>query len=147
MTNVDRVEFATLYTLQHRLPGNAERLGGLLHHDIILRCFLDKLVAKIIGHATLPRRAGCDLLTGHKACVDPTVERGRRHAEEGRGLLNAQQFTCRGLRPWFEAWDLPMSPSISYEVGGEAQPPSCGPTLSVENAGDDVVRVVSRQTA
>ena len=33
---MDRVEFATLYTLQHSLAGHTEQPGGFLHHDVTL---------------------------------------------------------------------------------------------------------------
>jgi hypothetical protein len=36
LADMDGVEFATLYTLQHGLAGYAEQFGGLLHHGIAL---------------------------------------------------------------------------------------------------------------
>ena len=71
---MNRVEFAALDTLQHGLPGYAEQLGGLLHHDIALGNVFDKLTAKVIGQANLPGGAGRDLFPGDEAVVDPAMQ-------------------------------------------------------------------------
>ncbi|MCX7113918.1 MAG: hypothetical protein NTX45_28365 [Proteobacteria bacterium] len=53
MTDMDRIEFATLYTLQHGLAGYAEQPGGLLHNDITIGNVIDRLAAKVIVSPTM----------------------------------------------------------------------------------------------
>lgn len=53
LTDMDRIEFATLYTLQHGLAGYAEQPGGLLHNDITIGNVIDRLAAKVIVSPTM----------------------------------------------------------------------------------------------
>ena len=66
-------ELAALYTLQHRLPRNAEFHGGLQHRQIIRRRLLHDARPQLIGDSNLPRRAGSDLLAGDETICQPAM--------------------------------------------------------------------------
>lgn len=48
------LEFATLYTLQYRLPGNAELVRGFQHGQVIGRCLRHDARAQLIRNSNWP---------------------------------------------------------------------------------------------
>lgn len=62
---MDGIEFAILYTLQHRLVGDPKDFSGFLHHHVTLWRLIDKTIEQFFGEAKLPRCAGRDLFTGN----------------------------------------------------------------------------------
>ena len=69
------VEFAALYTLQHRLASDAESPGGLKHRNVTWRCLLHELGAEGVVDAEAPRGAGRDLLAVDESIVKPAMDR------------------------------------------------------------------------
>ena len=67
--------------------------------------------------------------------------------KDNGGLFDAQKLThglvCGGL----VARNVPMPAGIAQQVGGKGQAPCRRSALPIENAGDDLVRVASCQTA
>ena len=72
------VEFAILYTLQHRLTRDTQELSRFLHRHIAVRGLRDKAIAQFLGGSDLPRRTGRKLFDGHEPIVQPSVQRRRR---------------------------------------------------------------------
>ena len=73
---MDCLEFAALDTLQHRLPGQAECVGGFKHREIAVGGMLDEAGAEFIGEPDPRGRAGGGLLGGDEPIVDPAVHGG-----------------------------------------------------------------------
>ena len=84
---------------------------------------------------------------------DPRADDGRLVCVMARicgsvcGSADAEKFTLRTMRLWFEARDVPMSPCVTHQVGRKAQVPCGSPPLPMEDAGDDVVRIGDCQAA
>ena len=55
---MESVDLATLDTLPHGLPGDAEQAHGLIHGEISVRSFLCNALTQIIGETNPPRSAG-----------------------------------------------------------------------------------------
>ena len=79
---MDGLQFAALYTLQHRLARHAEPFGGFPHWSITFWSLLDKECLQLLGDADAPGCTWRDLLTGDKAVVEPAVERRGRDIED-----------------------------------------------------------------
>src|SRR5215203_6460885 len=62
--DVDGAQLAALDTLQHRLPRDPQRHGGLQHRQPPFGGLLDEPAAQLVGDADPPRRTRCDLLAG-----------------------------------------------------------------------------------
>ncbi len=106
--DVDGFELAALYTLQHRLAGDAQHAHGIDHGHVALRRLLGKALTQPGGHADSPRRTGRDLLGRDEAVVDTAKERALRYAEDRSGLSYAEELTVRRLGRWLEARESPV---------------------------------------
>src|SRR5215211_753324 len=145
--DVDGAQLAALDTLQHRLPGDAQRHGGLQHRQPPFGGLLDEPAAQLVGDADPPRRARGGLLTGDEPVGQPAVHRGGRHAQQlGRAGDGDQLAVWRG-GGWLVAADAPVMPQALHDRGGEAQAAGAAAALAVEDAGDGGVGVVGRQPA
>ena len=144
--HVDGVEFAALYTLQHRLAGHAENLRRLEHRQVAGGRLLHEARAQLVGDADLPRRAGRELLGGDEAIVDPAMHRRRGDAEKLGGLLHGHQFADVGVRA-LEASDAPMRAQAADAVRREAHPCGGGAPLPIEDPGDHCVGIEHGEAA
>ena len=88
--NVERVELAALYTLQHRLPRHAQAQPRFEHRQVAGRSLFDEARAQLVGHADTPGGAGSELLADDDAGGEPAVQRGRRHPEDPGGFLEGR---------------------------------------------------------
>jgi RNA-directed DNA polymerase len=145
--DMDGFEFAALYTVQDGLARHAEKVHGFEHCDISFWRFFNKARAQLVGETNAPRRAGGDLLAGDKTVIKPTMQGGRCEAEFARGLVDGQAWTVYGLFGRLEARDFPVSAQAGDPVGGERQAGGGLAPLAVEDAGDDGVGIMGRQTA
>ena len=107
-TDVDGAEFAALDTLQHRLPRDPQRHGGLQHRQPALGRLLDEPAAQLVGDADPPRRTRGDLLAGDEPVGQPPVHRRGRHAEQLGGLGDSDQLTLGRGGGWPVAADAPV---------------------------------------
>ena len=138
-------QLAALYTLQHRLPRNAQFRGGYDHGHILRWRLLHDARPQFIVDANLPRRAWRDLLAG-----DETI---------GQPAMNADVFMpriCAALRietssplggvGWrLESRDTAIASQAADLVGGEAFA-RCGlASLTIEDSGDDFIGIKSGQ--
>lgn len=89
-------KFASLYTLQHRLPRNTEFDGSFQHWQTIGWSLLHDPGPQLIRDANLPWGAGSDLLARDKAICQPTVNGRSVEAEDLRGLANRRLCPCGG---------------------------------------------------
>src|SRR5207245_11741512 len=85
--DADGFELAALYTLQHRLAGDAEPQPRLQHRQIVWRGVFDEARAQFVGDPNAPRGAWGELLADDDAGGEPTVQRGRRYREDLGGFL------------------------------------------------------------
>ena len=91
--NMDRFEFAALYTLQDRLPRNAEPHGCFEHRQKARRGFFEELSTQLIGDADAPGSAGGQLLAGDKAVVDPAMNSRGGKTEDLCSLLDSGKLS------------------------------------------------------
>jgi hypothetical protein len=73
------------------------------------------------------------------------VTRGR-HTQNGGGFPDRHQLALGRFGRWPETWDFPMTAQITDSVGVKTMTICAGSALPIENAGDDSVRIISRQT-
>src|SRR5829696_7096059 len=90
--DVDGAQLAALDTLQHRLPRDPQRHGGLQHRQPPFGGLLDEPAAQLVGDADPPRRARGGLLTGDEPVGQPPVHRGGRHAQQLGGSGDGHQL-------------------------------------------------------
>ena len=90
--DVERFELAALYTLQHRLSGDAEPQPCFEHRQILWRRLFDEARPQLVGDADAPWRAWGELLADDDPGDQPAVQRGRRHAEDRGGCLDGDEL-------------------------------------------------------
>src|SRR5713101_3859304 len=147
LPDVNRFKLATLYTLQHSLPGDPEGQGGFQHRQPSGWSLLDKLRAKVIGETDAPGGTGSDLLAGDEAVAQPTMKRRGRDCELGGSFGHCHEFPFGRIRRGLETSDAPVAAKVP-DVGGREAPPRCRETsLPVQDPGDDRIRVVAGQAA
>src|SRR5260370_15843991 len=93
--DVDGFELAALYTLQHRLPGDAEPQPRFEHRQIVWRGVFDEARPQVVGDPNAPRGAWRELLADADAGGEPTGQRGRGHPRGPRRLLECEPFPVR----------------------------------------------------
>src|SRR5829696_4709591 len=121
--DVDGAQLAALDTLQHRLPRDPQRHGGLQHRQPPFGGLLDEPVGQ------------------------PPVHRGGRHAQQlGRAGGGDQLALGRG-GGWLLAADAPVVAQALHDRGGGAQAAGAAAALAVEDPGDGGVGVVGGQPA
>ena len=143
---MDGVELAALYTLQHRLPRNAEDAHGVIHGHESLGRFFDEAGSQLLGHADTPGRTWGKLLSGNDSVVEPTMDRGGRHAQTLGNLMHGQQLCAGCFGNGLVAGDAPVRAEAGDAIGGETQPGGGPATLAVEDAGDEGVGIVFGQS-
>ncbi len=91
--DMDGVKLAALYTLQHGLARNAERLRRLLHRHIAFGDVFDELRQQFISEANAPRRVRRELFCGNETVVDPSMKRRWCDPYLNGRLSNREQLT------------------------------------------------------
>src|SRR5215216_6509258 len=144
-SDMDRFELATLYTLQDRLSRNAEPHGCFEHGKKAGRCFFEEPSPQLIGDTDAPGGAGSKLFAGDEAVAEPAMNSRWSETEDLCSPLDSGKFTrwCSSGR--LEARDVAIATETTDLICGEALAVSGLATLTIENAGDDVVGVVSGQ--
>src|SRR5260370_19700191 len=95
--DVDGFELAALYTLQHRLRGDAEPQPRFDHRQIVWRGVFDEARPQVVGDPNAPRGAWRELLADDDAGGRPAGERGRRHPGGPGGFLDGDQVAGRTI--------------------------------------------------
>ena len=139
------MDLATLDTLPHGLSGNAQQAHCLIHGEISAGSFFRDAFAQIIGETNLPRSARRELFAADNALVEPAMNRRRCNAELRCCLLDVQQFAFRRVDCRFETRDAPLSAQTADEVGREALTVSALAALTIEDACNHRVGVMSSQ--
>src|ERR1700674_4582529 len=144
-TDVNGFEFAALYTLQDSLPRDAEQVHGLEHFHVTLRRIVDEERTHLLGHPDAPRCTGRDLFAGDEAIVEPAMQRGRCDTEDLCRTVDRHALCIRGFRGRLEARYFPVRTQTADAIGSERQPSRRRTALTVENAGDERIRVMRGQ--
>ncbi len=147
LPDVDSLEVATLYTLQDGLTADAQSERGFEHRDVAGWRVVNETCAQLIGDANAPRSAGRELLASDEAVVEPTVHRGRRDAENVCSAIDVDDLALLLRVGRLETRDLPVRAQAADAAGCEAQAFRAGLALSIEDTGDNGIRVVRRETA
>src|SRR5215831_8283863 len=144
--NMNGFEFATLYTLQHRLARDAQFHRGLQHGQIPRRGLLHEASTQLIAQADAPGCARSDLFSGQESIVDPSMQ-GRGGQTQALGCLFQRHEIPGGRFRWrLAAWNMAITAQTTDLIGREALPARRSASLTVENASDDVIGVVHGQT-
>ena|SRR6266496_4544114 len=143
--DMDRLEFAALYTVQDRLARNAEPHGCFEHGEKARRCFFDEESTQLIGDADAPGSTGRELLAGDKAVVEPAMNSRWSETEDLCSLLDSGKLTGWCIGGQLEARDVAIAAETADLICGEALAVGSLATLTIENAGDDLVGVVYGQ--
>ncbi len=64
----------------------------------------------------------------------------------GRGLADGDDFSHGRLRRWLETRDAAITSQTADLIGGEAFPGRCLASLTIQDAGDDLVGIERCQT-
>src|SRR4029453_19141008 len=107
--------------MQHRLAGDAQALGGLLHGKVAVWGVLPEAAPQCVIDANAPCRAGGEPFAGNEAIVEPAGNGRRRDAEFARGLPDVHELAGRRLCGRYAARDTPMAPKITTTVLREAR--------------------------
>src|ERR1700733_6829894 len=144
-THMYGFQFATLYSLQHGLPGYAQLLGCFDHRKIADRRIFHKACLEFFCHADLPRGSWRDLLAGQKTIFEPAQQRGGRQLQNLSRPSNTEEFSLRRLVRSLETGNVSI-PSQRANMPSSESFTGCGlAALAIENAGYHVVGVVNGQ--
>jgi len=139
-------EFAALDALPHGLSRNAQTAHGLVHGEVIGRRLVTEASAQFVRESNTPWRADGELFSSDGAVIESAMDGRWRHTETGGGFPDRHQLSLGRFGRWPKAWDFPMTAQIADSVGVKTMTICAGSALPVENAGDDSVRIMSRQT-
>src|SRR6266487_2938963 len=139
--DMDGLDLTTLYTVQDRLARNAEPHGCFEHRQKARRCFFDEASPQLIGDADAPGSTGGELLAGDKAVVEPAMNSRWSETEDLCSLLDSGKLTRWRLSGRSEARDVAIAAQTTDLICGEALAVGGPATLTVENAGDHIIRV------
>src|SRR5712692_3701924 len=137
------LELSALDTLQHRLPGHAESHGGLEHRQIVWRRLFDETCADLVGETNTPGCTGRQLFARDEAVIQPPMNRARHDVEDSRRLPNRHQVAGRWIGGRLEPRNIPVAAQASDLVGGETFAGRGLTSLLIQDAGDDLVGVMS----
>ena len=118
--DMNGVELAALYTMQHRLARHAEDPDGVDDGDVAFGRIFDEARAQIVGDADTPRRPRRELLCGDEPVVDPAVDRRSGDAEDRSGLLHGDELALVGVSA-FAARNAPVRAKAADPIRREAQ--------------------------
>src|SRR5206468_9246013 len=111
-------------------------------HDVALGYLLHETALQRVVDAYAPWCAGCELLAGDEAVIEPAVDGRRGQPEFAGGLAHAHQFAGDGFGGGRVPGNVPVTAQIANEVLREAQAACSGALLLVEDARDGGVVVV-----
>src|ERR1039457_2466469 len=140
--DVDGMQLATLYTLQDRLARDIEQMSGLEHRHITIRDVIHKERPQFVSQTDAPRRAWGNLLSCDEAIIEPAMQGRGRKCECVRGALDSHAFSVLSLLGGFEAGDFPVRAQTAHAICGERQTRCALASLTIEDAGDDGIRIV-----
>src|SRR6266511_3142023 len=143
--DMDRLELAALYTLQDRLPRNAEAHGCFEHGEKARRCFVEEPSPQLIGDADAPGSARSKLFAWDDALVEPAMNSRWGYTEDLGGLVHCCEFTRRSFDGRLKARDVAIAAQATNLIRGEAFTIGGLATLTIENAGDHIVGVLGGQ--
>ena len=144
---MDRGEFAALDTLQHGLARDAERAHCLAHRQEVLPGVTVEAILEVLGEADTPRGARCQLLAGNNAVIEQAMDGRWCDAKHSGGLLDRQWFALRRTGHRLEAGNTPVAAQVADAAGSEAMTVCCGAPLPIEDAGNYIIGVMSREPA
>ena len=134
--DMDGIQLAALYTLQHGLAGHPEPLHGLEHRDVARWRLFHEPGAEGVRDTDAPGSTGRDLLAIDESVVEPSMDGRGRDAEYFRGLCDVDQLAIGGRCRWIEAWNAPVSAEIADAVDIEGMSVGGCLALAIENGGD-----------
>ena len=144
--NMNGFEFAALYTLQHRLAREAKFHRGFQHRQIPRRCLLNETSTQLIGQADAPGRARSNLFSGNESIVDPSMK-CRGGETQALGCIFKRHEISRGrFRRRLVVRNIAITAQAADLIRREALAGCRSASLTIENAGDDVVGVMNGQT-
>src|SRR5208282_3132318 len=100
---------------------------------------------QVIVESDAPRRTGRDLFSGDETIVEPAMQGRGRDAERLRGALDRHALRLVGLRRSLAAWNVPVRAQTAQTIGSERQACSGLASLTIEDAGDDGIRIMRCQ--
>lgn len=139
--DMDGVQLAALYTLQHGLAGYAEVFHGLVHCHITGRRLLHEPETGRLVDSDAPGSAGSDLFAIEEAVVEPTMDGRGGHPEDFRGFADGDEGSVIGPGRRVEAGDFPVAAEVADALDREPESLGGGFSLAAEDGGDDVVGV------
>jgi hypothetical protein len=142
LADVDRLQLAALYTLQHGLAGDAEGSHRVDDRDVAGGRVLDEQRAELVVDADPPRSPGRVLLAGDEPGLQPAVKRGRGDAELVGGLADGEQLAVGGLLGRLVGGDVAVAAQPADDDRGEPLAGGGAAALAVEDRGDPRVVVV-----
>src|ERR1019366_8597314 len=95
----------------------------------------------------LPWRSRRQLLAGNQARIQPAMKCGSSHAENLGSFHDWNRLPQGRFAGRLKARDLMITPQAAHLVCRETLAVRRLPTLAIENAGNGVVGVISRQSA
>lgn len=126
---------------------DAEQIHGLEHFHVALGRVFNKERTQFLRHADAPRRAGCDLFSGNKAIIELAMQGRGRKPESLRRTFDGHAVSVWRVLCGFKARDLPVRAQAADAIRGKRQTPGGGASLTIEDAGDDRIRIVCGQAA
>src|SRR5215469_486024 len=144
--NMNGFEFAALYALQHRLPRDAKFHRGFQHRQIPWRCLLPEACPQLIGQADAPGRTRSNLFSGHESIVNPSMQRGGGETQALSCVLQRHEIPCGRFRRRLVGRNIAITAQAADLIRREALTARRSASLTIENAGDDVVGVMNSQT-
>src|SRR6516164_722824 len=144
---MDRGEFVALDTLQYGLARDVERTHRLAHRQEVLTGITVEAILEVLGEADAPRGARCQLLAGNNAVIEQAMDGRWCDAKHSGGLLDRQWFALRRTGHRLEAGNTPVAAQVADAAGSEAMTVCCGAPLPIEDAGNYIIGVMSREPA
>src|SRR6202790_3559978 len=140
------LQLAALYTLQDGLARDAEQIHGLEHFHVPVGRIFNKHRTQFLRHTDAPRSAWRDLLARNEAIVEPTMQGRGCEAERLRGTLHRHALSLTGFFGGFKTRYFPACTQTGDATDGEGKTRDRFSSLSIENAGDDGVRIKCGET-
>src|SRR6266436_5714467 len=104
------------------------------------------MCTQLIGDFNLPRSPRRYLFSGDETIIQPPMNRGSVNTEDLCCLANRHDLPGVLLCCRFVARNVAISTQAANLIRREAFTACCFPSLTIENASDDIVRVVGGQT-
>jgi hypothetical protein len=147
LSHKNGLQFATLYTLQHRLSRNAELHCCFQHRQILRRRLRHNARPQVIVHSNLPGCPRSNLFAGDETIRQPAVNTGSVHAKDLRCLADADQFSVARFGWCLVSRDVPVTTQTANLVGGEALTRGGLSTLAIQNTRDNFVGIQNSKPA